>query len=286
MLEQKENHHKFVPKILEKIHSAEDINELIKYKNILVLTFISSIGEVASIISLIVFYKNNILDIILIIPILTIAISIILYIIQRKKWNEKISMLYEELIQQNEELIQYNKQIEKDRKNLRYMANYDDLTGLPNRKMFMDKLTLISKAYKKNKSEFAVVFIDIDNFKEINDTMGHYIGDLCLCEVSKRLIRLINKNDVLARLGGDEFALIVHKYQDKKTLLNYIENLRKSFEKSFLIEKCELRLSASFGISIFPQDAEDVIELIRLADKALYVVKEQGKNGIQFFSND
>jgi len=168
---------------------------------------------------------------------------------------------------------------------LNYMVNHDNLTGLPNRKMFMDELTLIIKKSKKSKSEFAVVFIDLDNFKRINDTMGHYIGDLYLCEISKRFTALINERDILGRLSGDEFAMIVRRYSDKNTLFKYIESLKNSFGDSFSLESYKFKSSASFGVSIFPKDAEDAIELLKLADKALYRVKEKGKNGIEFFDD-
>lgn len=247
--------------------------------------------------------KYNIINSILILTVIAIALTVnkIHYNLiannlkQIKKitdQNEKISNLYEELVcsekklrQKNEVLIKYNEQVKKDRINLNYIANHDNLTGLPNRKMFMDELTLTIKEYKKNKSEFAVVFIDLDNFKRINDTMGHYIGDLYLCEVSKRFTKLTNGDDILGRLGGDEFALIVRGYSDKKALFKYIEKIKDSFKSKFLVERYEIKSSASFGVSIFPQDADNAIELIKLADKALYDVKEKGKNGIQFFNN-
>lgn len=247
--------------------------------------------------------KYNIINSILILTVIAIALTVnkIHYNLiannlkQIKKitdQNEKISNLYEELVcsekklrQKNEVLIKYNDQVKKDRINLNYIANHDNLTGLPNRKMFMDELTLTIKECKKNKSEFAVVFIDLDNFKKINDTMGHYIGDLYLCEVSKRFTELTNGDDILGRLGGDEFALIIRGYSDKKVLFKYIEKIKDSFKSKFLVERYEIKSSASFGVSIFPQDADNAIELIKLADKALYDVKERGKNGIQFFNN-
>ncbi|HEX3029842.1 MAG TPA: EAL domain-containing protein [Clostridia bacterium] len=237
-----------------------------------------------------------------IIPICVIIIITIIYAFERRlnrkmseviKQSEEIASLCEELSategelsQQNQQLMEYNSRMKENEERLNYLAYYDGLTGLPNRKMIFNKLEMLVNASMRNQATFAVVFIDLDNFKRINDTMGHNVGDLLLQLVVSRLENVICKKDILGRLGGDEFALIIQRSLKDTEILEYVEQVRSSLLKPFLINRTEVNISASLGISIFPQDGDDSEELLKSADTAMYKAKDYGKNAVQFFCKE
>lgn len=206
------------------------------------------------------------------------------------KQNEELGMLYEEiaateeeLAEQNRQLHDFNRDLQKNEEKLHYLAYYDVLTELPNRKMIFDKLDSLINEENCNKKTFALVFIDLDNFKKINDSLGHNAGDTLLKTVVNRLKSVIHPEDLLGRLGGDEFALIIQRQFEEDSLLQYLENIRETLINSFNIQDSKFVISASFGVSIFPQDGEDATELIKSADTAMYKAKENGRNGIELF---
>lgn len=200
--------------------------------------------------------------------------------------SEEIAASEEELRQQNEQLFEYNEVIRNNEEKLNYLAFFDTLTELPNRKMILDRLELMVNLSQKNKSSFALVFIDLDDFKIINDSMGHHIGDQLINAVAIRLGHLVYKEDILGRLGGDEFAVIIQRELKDEGILQYVDDLRQSLEDQFVIDGSELSISASFGISIYPYDGKTSNELVKCADTALYKIKENGKNGIFFFRKE
>lgn len=197
---------------------------------------------------------------------------------------EEIKSNEEELVRQNKQLIEYNHTMKKNEKELNHLAFCDVLTGIPNRKMIINQLDTFIKLSEKKRSNFAVVFIDLDNFKNVNDSMGHHVGDLLLQDVASKLKASIHPNDMLGRLGGDEFALIIKRQLKEEEILEYVESLRNVLIGSFLVEKTNFDISASFGISLYPQDGKDSIELLKCADMAMYKAKNSGKNCICFFS--
>ncbi|MFT8317568.1 MAG: bifunctional diguanylate cyclase/phosphodiesterase [Sporolactobacillus sp.] len=186
------------------------------------------------------------------------------------------------LKRKNKALQQANDRIKEEENKLSYLSNYDPLTRLPNRRMFMERLESLCR---KCTGEFAVVFIDLDNFKRINDTMGHYVGDLYLSEVGRRLNSKIREGDILGRLGGDEFALIACHYYGRQDLFDYVSAIKDCFNHRFTFGKYETRSTSSFGISLYPNDAQDAIELLKTADMALYEIKGIGKNNVVFFNH-
>jgi diguanylate cyclase (GGDEF)-like protein len=200
--------------------------------------------------------------------------------------SEEMAASGEELRQQNETLLESYQVISENEEKLNYLAYFDPLTELPNRKMILDRLDLLVHLAQKNNSSFAVVFIDLDDFKKINDTMGHQIGDQVIVSVASRLSDLIHKGDLLGRLGGDEFALIIQQNLRDEDILQYVENLRKNLERSLNIDRFDLSIRASFGISIYPHDGSTPLELIKCADTAMYKAKETGKNSIYFFRKE
>jgi len=197
---------------------------------------------------------------------------------------EEVSVTEEESRQQNIILTKYNAIMIKNEEKLNYLAFTDVLTKLPNRKMIINRINQLVMQSRNKQEYFSVVFIDLDNFKRINDSRGHHIGDLLLQASALRLQTLISKEDMLGRLGGDEFALIIQSRFEKLEIFEYVESLRTVIIERFMIENSEFIISASFGISVFPQDGNDSADLLKCADTAMYKAKEHGKNGIQFFN--
>lgn len=236
----------------------------------------------------------------IVIPLCTVVtISIISFFGNRLKQKlkevseqkEEISGLYEEIMateeevrQQNIRLTEYNTMMEENEKKLNYLALIDVLTELPNRKMIINRLDFLVLHSINKQDSFSFVFIDLDNFKRINDLKGHHVGDLLLQAVALRLQTMIYKEDMFGRLGGDEFALIIQRKLKESEIFEYVESLKSKFSESFIIENTEFFISASFGISIYPQDGLDSAELLKCADTAMYKVKDLGKDGIQFFN--
>ena len=168
-----------------------------------------------------------------------------------------------------------------------FQAYHDLLTKLPNRALLRDRLGLAISQAKREREMLAVMFLDLDRFKNVNDTLGHMIGDELLQQVSNRLRSCVREGDTLARFGGDEFALLLpkinHSREDVESIAEKIINVLK---QPFSVDGHELYVSTSIGISLYPQDGINMDTLIKNADIAMYHVKGQGKNGYQFYSND
>ncbi|WP_245629823.1 sensor domain-containing protein [Domibacillus robiginosus] len=165
------------------------------------------------------------------------------------------------------------------------MAHYDDLTGLANRRQFQKKLTETLHHSAQSQESFAVMFLDLDRFKNINDTLGHNTGDLLLAKVALRLQKCIRRADIAARLGGDEYAILLPSITHEQAQL-IAERIQKEISHFFLIENLDIFISTSIGISMYPQDGLEAETLIRNADAAMYFAKESGKNNYQFFTSD
>lgn len=205
--------------------------------------------------------------------------------------NEELSLLYEEiaateeeLAAQNRQLQDYNQALQQNEEKLNYLAFFDSLTELPNRKMIFDRLELLIRISRTDNKKFSLIFIDLDNFKRVNDSLGHHAGDMLLKAAVQRLKSVIHQEDLLGRLGGDEFALIVQRKLKENELLAYLETVRESLVDPFTIEESKFIVSASFGVSMYPQDGDSANEIMKSADTAMYKAKENGRNGIHFFS--
>ncbi|HCE09040.1 MAG TPA: hypothetical protein DEQ40_10640 [Oxalobacteraceae bacterium] len=173
--------------------------------------------------------------------------------------------------------------IEKEQR-LNYLAYYDVLTGLPNRTLFYDRLNQGAKAAQRNEVMLAVLFVDIDNFKTVNDTLGHSIGDVLLQEVARRVASCLRDSDTVGRLGGDEFGIILPEISNSEDAAMVASKVLESCARLHLIEGHELFVSASVGITLSPDDAVDSETLIRNADTAMYRAKDLGRNTYQFFT--
>jgi diguanylate cyclase (GGDEF)-like protein len=167
-----------------------------------------------------------------------------------------------------------------------FLATHDPLTKLPNRYAFLASLRTALDEAKRRGSKLAVMFFDLDGFKRINDSLGHAAGDELLGDVAGRLRRLIAKGDLVARLGGDEFVAAIRDVPDEAAPLALAEQIRDAVEKPYYISGLECWVSASIGISIFPEDGHDAESLIRCADAAMYQSKASGKNQIRLFDRE
>ena len=166
-----------------------------------------------------------------------------------------------------------------------FQANYDPLTELPNRRLLADRLKQEMIKAQRDKTLLALLFIDIDHFKDVNDSLGHEIGDALLAEVAKRLSHTVRKSDTVARLGGDEFTIIVTDLNDRDDVSSGIaRNIIDSLGQPFDVDGNSLYVSASIGIALYPTDAENCEDLLRYADQAMYAAKNKGRNGYCYFA--
>ncbi|MDM8565977.1 PAS domain S-box protein [Candidatus Halobeggiatoa sp. HSG11] len=166
-----------------------------------------------------------------------------------------------------------------------HQAHHDALTDLPNRTLFVDRLSQTIQVAKRRNEKLAVMFIDLDRFKQVNDTLGHKIGDCLLQETSKRLQQGVREFDTVARLGGDEFTIIINNFDEYLCVKNIAETLLNSLSSPFFIENNKISIAGSIGIAFFPEDGSDVETLLKNADIAMYQAKEGGRNSYQFFTS-
>ncbi|MDD2651711.1 MAG: EAL domain-containing protein [Sulfurimonas sp.] len=164
------------------------------------------------------------------------------------------------------------------------LAYFDSLTELPNRALFQERISRKISSLKRSGKKMALFFIDMDNFKNINDTFGHFTGDRFLIEVARLMNALLREQDTLARLGGDEFTIAVEDVESLVDIASIAQKIVDAFDKPIKIGDKNLYTGASVGISIYPDDAKNYEELVKAADTAMYQVKEGGKNGYQFYT--
>jgi len=169
---------------------------------------------------------------------------------------------------------------------IQYLATHDSLTGLPNRSMFTQLLNHSIQSAKRNKRKLAIFFIDLDRFKIINDTKGHEAGDQLLQEIAARYRQTLREADVVSRQGGDEFVILIEDFDKLSDLELVANNILAITYKPVVLLGDECRVTASIGISLYPQDGEDEQLLMKHADIAMYYAKEEGKNNFQFYSKD
>jgi diguanylate cyclase (GGDEF)-like protein len=169
---------------------------------------------------------------------------------------------------------------------IRHLAHHDDLTGLPNRLLFNYHLPRALGRAQRTGGGVGVLFLDLDRFKVINDTLGHDAGDDVLCQVSKHLLESLRATDTLARVGGDEFTLLVEQFDGPQDLAEIAQKLLAATARTLTINGQEYHLSGSIGIAIYPKDGADSASLLKNADIAMYRAKTSGKNNYHFYSND
>ncbi len=167
---------------------------------------------------------------------------------------------------------------------LAYNANHDELTDLPNRRLFADRMEQAIAVARRHGQKVGLLYLDLDGFKIVNDTLGHALGDLLLREVVKRMKDRLRQCDTLARMGGDEFTLIATELAEPEAAQILAKRIQEALQPPFGIDGNELFVSASIGISVYPRDGRDALELLRNADAAMYEAKRQGKNRAVFFT--
>ncbi|NRA60133.1 MAG: EAL domain-containing protein [Psychrobium sp.] len=163
-------------------------------------------------------------------------------------------------------------------------ANYDPLTQLPNRELCSGHINNAIAIAKRNKHKVAVMFIDLDHFKEVNDTLGHYMGDILLIESAKRIQGCVRESDSVARLGGDEFVVVLAGVEHTDAIERVVRSILKEVAKPYTLKQDTAYISASIGISLFPDDGESIDELMKNADQAMYRAKAQGRDCHQYFT--
>lgn len=188
-------------------------------------------------------------------------------------------------IEQNIDLSATENRVSELNKELEHSSLHDSLTGLPNRAYLNKKIIHVKEISQKNDERFAILFLDLDHFKNINDTLGHDVGDLLLIKVSNILKNNISEDSLISRIGGDEFIIVISGFKDENILLPTITNLLKEFRKTINIKGYELTLSVSIGISIYPDDSTEISELMKYADIAMYKSKGDGRDNFNFFTS-
>lgn len=176
--------------------------------------------------------------------------------------------------------------IKEQKELLNYRAHHDILTNLPNRQLFLDRLSQSIKYAQRFGNKIAVLFIDLDHFKEINDSLGHYIGDEVLMSVSIKLSEQIRETDTLARLGGDEFILMLDTLHDDHFIIDMVQKLTDTMNEPILAGEHQVYLTLSIGVSLYPDDANHSEDLLRNADAAMYKAKDNGRNTYCFYTEE
>jgi diguanylate cyclase (GGDEF)-like protein/PAS domain S-box-containing protein len=174
--------------------------------------------------------------------------------------------------------------LKETQQKLEQLASLDSLTGLPNRRLLQDRLEQAAHRAQRNRKEMAVMFIDLDGFKKVNDTLGHDVGDLLLQQVALRLQKCIRLSDSIGRLGGDEFAIILEDTQQPEDAMIVGERILAAFASPFVLDGHRVTATASIGIAIYPEDGTEPAELLKNADVAMYRAKQAGRKQFKFFS--
>jgi diguanylate cyclase (GGDEF)-like protein/PAS domain S-box-containing protein len=177
-----------------------------------------------------------------------------------------------------------DRRVAEDR--VQYLAYYDALTGLPNRTLFQDRLTKALAGARRYEHKVALLFLDLDRFKDINDSLGHSVGDLLLQQVAERLNKWGREQDTVARLGGDEFLITLTQVKDLVDVAVAVERLMDAMTPAFVLQGHSLNVGCSIGASMFPEHGTDCETLIRNADAAMYRAKDSGRNSFRFFAED
>ena len=186
------------------------------------------------------------------------------------------------LMQDN--LERYLTALQESRAQLQHQALYDELTGLPNRRLFAERLQQTLARARREGNVVALLYLDLDGFKSVNDRLGHAIGDLLLKQAAIQMLSRVRESDTIARMGGDEFTVVLAPLPSKDHAALVAQELLRTLSEPFVIEGHTITITASIGIGIFPEAATDSIRLIQQADCAMYAVKREGKDGVRYYT--
>lgn len=176
--------------------------------------------------------------------------------------------------------------IRQNEEELKNLAYYDTLTGLPNRQLFEEHLQQAILQLERRPGKIAVLFLDLDNFKNINDSLGHNVGDEILLQVANRLQSAIRSTDMISRLGGDEYTLLLTNLSESDSLVKIAQDILRHFSRPFDVDGKAINVTASIGVAICPDDSTDKHDLVKFADIAMYRAKDQGKDKFHFYSTE
>ena len=196
------------------------------------------------------------------------------------KRNDELGTLARDIREMQQKILAQIGELSSNQIELQRLAHNDPLTGLPNRRLFFDRLEhAISKADRSDKL-VGLLYVDLDHFKDINDSHGHAVGDEVLRSVARLLVSITRNGDTVARLGGDEFVILFDEVEDRTVLLGIAHKLLNLLQNRLLISGENLQVCASVGISLYPDDGSDAQTLVQNADKAMYRSKHDGRNRI------
>ncbi len=199
---------------------------------------------------------------------------------------EKVNERTKELVDMNSHLESVIDKKELAEKSLHYLAYHDKLTGLPNKNLLIDRINQSIKTSSRDNQKMAILFLDLDRFKNINDSLGHTIGDILIKKVSSRLHKILRSRDTLARNGGDEFVVVLERLENADEAIHVAKKVINSLTETFEIQAHKIHIGASVGISIYPADGMTSSILIRNADTAMYKAKQSGGNQLQFYNEN
>lgn len=195
----------------------------------------------------------------------------------------KVDERTKDLVAINTDLSNVIEKKEEAEKSLQYLAYHDELTGLPNRNLLIDRIDHSIEAVYRNNQQLGILFLDLDRFKTINDTLGHIIGDKLIKQVSERLLETLRKEDTISRNGGDEFVVVIQRMINSDEVIGIAQKLIETLTNIFDIESHKIHIGASIGISIYPNDGDSALELLRNADTAMFSAKKAGGNRLHFY---
>ncbi|MBF0218733.1 MAG: diguanylate cyclase, partial [Gammaproteobacteria bacterium] len=193
---------------------------------------------------------------------------------------ESEHMLEERVASRTAELAAANERLSQSEQRQRDLAQHDALTGLANRSLFADRLSQAIAAAQRDKSRLALLYLDLDKFKPVNDTYGHAIGDSLLREVATRISGRVRVSDTVARIGGDEFVVLLRRIESVQDALDVGNSICQTLNQVFLVETHQLAISSSIGVAIYPAHGRTENELSHHADKAMYYAKQAGRNTV------
>ena len=199
---------------------------------------------------------------------------------------DELGQLARSFAQMQEEILEQLDELNQSRNALEHLARHDSLTGLPNRRMFFERLEHALANARRSAMPLAVLFVDLDHFKQLNDSLGHGAGDRVLQAVANLLRSATRESDTVARLGGDEFVILIEQLDDPQRVIAVLHKLHERFQLPMLIDGHEVQVQASMGVSLFPRDGDDIESLLQQADRAMYAAKNAGRNTYSYEANE
>jgi diguanylate cyclase (GGDEF)-like protein len=201
----------------------------------------------------------------------------------QRQLEHKVDERTKDLVDINSNLENVIKKKEEAEDSLQYLAYHDELTGLPNRNLLINRIDHSIETAFRNKEQLGILFLDLDRFKTINDSLGHLIGDKLIKQVANRLLQTLRKEDTISRNGGDEFVIVIQHMMNSEEVIGISQKLIENMTDIFDIDSHKIHIGVSIGISLYPNDGTSALELIRNADTAMFSAKKAGGNRLQFY---